>query len=61
MSEKQNNQPTNSEQSYSFYWNYNDQLAADHKEKRKNGKKGLIIYATVLASVFLVCFAIFFL
>lgn len=57
MSEKQNNQSQHSEQSYSFYWNYNDQLAIDRSEKEKKGKRGLLIYVTVLAAVFIVCFS----
>ena len=58
MSEKQNNQskqPITSDQSYSFYWNYNDQL--NHDRKEKNEKRGLFVYVTVLACVFFVCFA----
>ncbi len=60
MSEPQNNQSKHnftSDDSYSFYWNYNDQLAHDRKEKVKKGKHGVVIYVTVLAAVFLVCFA----
>ena len=58
MSEKQNNRPkqnVTSDESYSFYWNYNDQLASDREEKEK-GKRGLLVYVLVLAGVFLVCF-----
>ena len=60
MSEKQNDQTTqglNSDDSYSFYWNYNDQLAHDKKEKEIKGKRGIVIYASVLTAVFLICFA----
>lgn len=60
MSEKQTQQPkqnTASDESYSFYWNYSDQLAYDRKQKEKTGKRGILVYVTVLASVFLVCFA----
>ncbi len=59
MSEKQKKQlkpKTASNQSYSFYWNYNDQQAHDSKEKEKGKKRCLFIYVTVLASVFFACF-----
>ena len=60
MSEQQKNQAKQnltSDDSYSFYWNYNDQLAHDNKEKEKKGKRGVFIYVAVLTAVFLVCFA----
>ena len=59
MSEKQNNQFKNSAQSYSFYWNYNDQLAIDRREKEKKGKRKLLIYGIVLTVVLVVFFALF--
>ena len=59
MSEKQNNQFKNSAQSYSFYWNYNDQLAIDCREKEKKGKRKLLIYGIVLTVVLVVFFALF--
>lgn len=61
MSEQQNNQPKQnsvSDDSYSFYWNYNEQLAYDRNKKEKKGKRGVIIYVSILAAVFLVCFAL---
>ena len=42
MSEQQKNQAKQnltSDDSYSFYWNYNDQLAHDNKEKEKKKVK----------------------
>ena len=60
MSEKQNNQPKQdaaSDQSYSFYWNYNDQLAHDREEKEKRSRRGVLVYVTVLVAVFLLSFA----
>lgn len=61
MSEKfQNDQEPNaaSDNSYSFYWNYNDQLIADREQAGKKKKRGIVVYVTVLASVFLICFAL---
>lgn len=46
-----------SDNPYSFYWNYNEQLAHDRKEKEKTGKRGALVYVTVLATVFLISFA----
>ena len=59
MSELQNKDPKQSptsDDSYSFYWNYNNQLAADRKEQEKKGKRGVVVYAAILAAVFLICF-----
>ena len=61
MSEQQNNQSKQnsmSDDSYSFYWNYNEQLAHDQRKNEKKGKRGLIVYVSILAAVFLVCFAL---
>ena len=58
MSEQQHNQSNNSEQSYSFYWNYNNQLASDRREKEKKRKRGLWIYVILLTCIFLISFAI---
>lgn len=57
MSEKKNNPFKNSEQSYSFHWNYKDQLAIDRKEKEKKSRRGLYIYVTVLTAILLISFA----
>ncbi len=61
MSEKFNQDsqsPTGaSDIQYSFYWNYNDQLAADREENERKKKKGIRVYVAVLACVFLLCFA----
>ena len=46
-----------SDNPYSFYWNYNDQLTHDSREKEKRKKRGVLIYVTVLACVFLISFA----
>ena len=59
MSEQNNQskQNTASDDSYSFYWSYNEQLACDKREKERRGKRGVIIYVIVLAAVFLLSFA----
>ena len=54
---KQSEVDVASNQSYSFYWNYNEQLAHDRKLKEKGKKRGLLVYVTVLATVFFICFA----
>ena len=46
-----------SDNPYSFYWNYNDQLTHDSREKEKRKKRGVLMYVTVLACVFLISFA----
>ncbi len=59
MSEKQNKKTEHSvtsDESYSFYWSYHNQLASDREENEK-GKRGLLVYVAVLVGVFLVCFA----
>ena len=59
MSEQNNQskQPIASDDSYSFYWNYNEQIAHDRCENEKKGKRGIIVYVSILAAVFLVSFA----
>ena len=59
MSEQNNQSKQNiaSDESYSFYWNYGEQLAHDRCEKAKKGKRGIVIYVSILAAVFLVSFA----
>lgn len=58
QNDQQPSTSTASDNSYSFYWNYNDQLAADRAQADKKKKRGIAVYVTVLASVFLVCFAL---
>ena len=60
MSEQQNKDQQSgaaSDNPYSFYWNYNYQLEHDRKEKEKKDKRGILVYVSVLATVFLISFA----
>ena len=44
--------------SVQYYWSYRDQRAFDTKSKAKARKKGILLYATVMTTVFLLCFGI---
>ncbi len=59
MSEQNNQskQSIASDDSYSFYWNYNEQLAHDRYEREKKEKRGIVIYVSILVAVFLISFA----
>lgn len=43
---------------YSYRWSYEDQYAFEKEQMRKNKKNGVLIYAIVMTSVFLVCIAL---
>ena len=59
MSEQNNQSKQNiaSDDSYSFYWNYNEQFYHDRREKEKKKKRGIVVYVSILVAVFLVSFA----
>lgn len=41
-----------------YVWTYESQLNAEKDRKKKDGKRGALIYAIIVTSVFAVCFAI---
>ena len=45
-------------QPYLYRWSYADQSAFDRKQDQKKKKRGIAVYAIVMASVFALCFAI---
>ena len=57
MSNTQNKRTKNSDQVYSFYWNYNDQVGINRKRRDKKKARGVIIYVTVLSVLLLACLA----
>ncbi|MBQ9796252.1 MAG: trypsin-like peptidase domain-containing protein [Clostridia bacterium] len=56
QNQNQQQDPVQSGEQYSFYWNYNTQLAHDRAQKEKGSKRGVVIYASVMTAVFAVCF-----
>lgn len=59
MSEKRKKRNMASDQFYSFYWNYNDQLAHSRMEKRKKRRRKVVGFCVTLLGIFLICFATF--
>lgn len=53
------NQDLTPNQSYSFYWNYNDQLAYNRAKKRKKRRRGALVFTIIFLSMLLVCVATF--
>ena len=47
-----------SDPAYQFRWSYDGQVAFEKKRDRKNKKHGTAVYATVLVTSFLLCFAL---
>ena len=53
----ENNQKETQDASYTYRWNYGEQTAYDAWQKQKKRRNGVIVYAVVMTSVFLLCFA----
>lgn len=62
MSEQEmNGEGTQREQtptSYTYRWNYGEQIAYDNAQGQKQKKRGVAVYAIVMTAVFLACFAL---
>jgi len=43
---------------YVYRWSYADQVASDYAQHRKKQRNGILIYAIVMTSVFLLCIAL---
>ena len=41
-----------------YHWNFSVQAAADQAEKKKEGRKGALVYAAIVTGLFLICFSI---
>lgn len=55
---KEKNQQPNFDQSYAFYWNYNNQLAIERDKKLRRTRRALWTYVIILTLVFAVSFAL---
>ncbi len=57
----ENPQPNQKEQKvapdYRYRWRYDEQVAYDTRSKKKKSRSGVILYVTITATVFLLCFA----
>jgi len=41
-----------------YRWNYDEQVAHDKEQKRREQRRGVILFASVMSSVFLLCIAV---
>ena len=55
---KENDQMQDPNQKYAYRWSYSEQFAIDNERRKRKQRKGILVYAIVMTSMFLLCIAL---